>query len=469
MTTAKEALKIIEEAGAKYLDLRFTDVKGKMQHLTMDGTYVDEDLLNDGTFFDGSSIAGWKAINESDMVLKPDLSTLVMDPFTAQPTMIVFCDILDAVTKEPYERDPRGTAKKAEEYVKSSGIGDTIFIGPEPEFFVFDDVRFTVEMNKSSFEIDSSEGPYNSDTKYESGNLGHRPGIKGGYFPVPPVDSAQDMRGEYLKALKDMGVKVEKHHHEVAPSQHELGMYFGTLTDMADNVQLYKYAVQMVTHSFGKTATFMPKPIKGDNGSGLHVHQSIWKDGKPLFAGDGYAGLSDLALYYIGGIIKHGKALNAFTNASTNSYKRLIPGFEAPVILVYSARNRSAACRIPVSDSPKGKRVEVRFPDPTANPYLAFAAMVMAGMDGIKNKIHPGEATDGDLYELPEAEVAKLPTVCGSLREALESLDSDRAFLTEAGVFTDDQIDGYIELKMQEVYDLEHSPHPIEFKNYFSV
>ena len=324
-------------------------------------------------------------------------------------------------------------------------------------------------MNETSFSIDSSEGPYNSGKTYDNGNMGHRPGVKGGYFPVPPVDSAQDMRSEYLKAMKDMGIKVEKHHHEVAPSQHELGMYFGTLVDQADNLQLYKYAVHMVSHSIGKTATFMPKPVKGDNGTGMHTHQSIWKNGEPLFAGDKYAGLSDMALNYIGGIIKHGKALNAFTNASTNSYKRLIPGFEAPVILVYSARNRSASCRIPVSNSPKGKRVEVRFPDPSANPYLAFSAMLMAGMDGIKNKIDPGKAADGDLYELSDAEVKKLPTVCGSLREALDCVDKDRGFLTEGGVFTDDQIDGYIELKMEEVYDLEHSPHPIEFKNYFSV
>ena len=468
MTTAIEALKIISESGAKYLDLRFTDVKGKLQHLTMDGTMVDEDLLNDGTFFDGSSIAGWKAINESDMVLRPDLSTLVMDPFTAQPTMIVFCDILDAVTKEPYDRDPRGTAKKAEEYVKSSGIGDTVYIGPEPEFFVFDDVRFTVEMNKSSFQIDSTEGPYNSDTKYESGNLGHRPGIKGGYFPVPPVDSSQDIRTEFLEELKNLGLKMEKHHHEVAPSQHELGMLFDTLLKQGDGVQLYKYGVHMVANSFGKTATFMPKPVKGDNGSGLHVHQSIWKDGKPLFAGDGYAGLSELALYYIGGIIKHGKALNAFTNASTNSYKRLIPGFEAPVILVYSARNRSAACRIPVSDSPKGKRVEVRFPDPTANPYLAFAAMVMAGMDGIKNKIHPGDPMDKNLYDLSPNDLKNVPTVAASLSEALAALDKDRKFLTEGGVFTDEQIDAYIELKKEEAHRVDYPPHPVEFDMYYS-
>ena len=469
MSNANNVLKSIKDGGVKYLDLRFTDPRGKWQHLTIDGTVVDEDLLNNGVYFDGSSIAGWKAINESDMILMPDLSTTVMDPFTAQPTMMVFCDILDAVTKDPYGRDPRGTAKKAEAFVKSSGIGDTIYMGPEVEFFVFDDVKYSVEMNKSMFTIDSIEGPYNTDRNYESGNLGHRPGIKGGYFPVPPVDSAQDIRTEFLEELKNLGLKMEKHHHEVAPSQHELGVVFDTLLKQGDNMQLYKYGVHMVANSFGKTATFMPKPVKGDNGTGMHTHQSIWKDGKPLFAGDKYAGLSDMALNYIGGIIKHGKALNAFTNASTNSYKRLIPGFEAPVILVYSARNRSASCRIPVTDSPKGKRVEVRFPDPSANPYLAFSAMLMAGLDGIKNKIDPGEAADEDLYELPEEEVRQLPTVCGSLREALQSVDGDRSFLTEEGVFTDDQIDAYIDLKMEEVYDLEHSPHPIEFRNYHSV
>ncbi len=469
MGTANEVLKKFKNGEVKYLDMRFTDPKGKLQHLTMDGTAVDDDLLNSGVFFDGSSISGWKAINESDMVLKPDLSTTVMDPFTAQPTLIVFCDVLDAVSKEPYERDPRGTARKAEEYVRASGIGDTIYMGPEAEFFIFDDVKFQVDMNKSMFEIDSTEGPYNSGRSYESGNLAHRPDVKGGYFPVPPVDSAQDIRTEFLEELKNLGLKMEKHHHEVAPSQHELGLKFDTLLKQGDAMQLYKYGVHMVANAFGKTATFMPKPVKGDNGTGMHTHQSIWKNGEPLFAGDKYAGLSEMALHYIGGIIKHGRALNAFTNASTNSYKRLIPGFEAPVILVYSARNRSASCRIPVSDNPRGKRVEVRFPDPSANPYLAFSAMLMAGMDGIKNKIDPGNAADEDLYELPEAEVKKLPTVCGSLREALEAVDEDRAFLTEGGVFTDDQIDAYIDLKMEDVYDLEHSPHPIEYKNYFSV
>ncbi len=434
----------------------------------MDSTVVDEEMLNKGVFFDGSSIAGWKAINESDMILKPDLNRKIIDPYTSHNTLILFCDILDAVKKDSYERDPRGIAKKAETYLKSTGIGDKAYFGPEPEFFVFDDVRYKNDMNETSFAIDSIEGPYNTGRKYENGNMGHRPGVKGGYFPVPPVDSAQDMRGEYLKGLRDVGVKVEKHHHEVAPSQHELGMYFGTLVQQADNIQLYKYVVQMVTHSFGKTATFMPKPVKGDNGSGMHVHQSIWKGNKAIFSGNKYAGLSDTALHYIGGILKHAKAINAFSNAATNSYKRLIPGFEAPVLLVYSARNRSASCRIPITLSKKAARCEIRFPDGASNPYLSFAAMLMAGIDGIKKKINPGKPLDEDLYALPESKVKSIPTVCGSLREAMESLDRGRNFLTQNSVFTDDQIDSYIALKFEEIYKLEHTPHPMEFEMYYS-
>ncbi len=414
----------------------------------MDATIVDDQMLNDGVFFDGSSIAGWKAINESDMILKPDLARKVIDPFTSHNTLVLFCDILDAVTKVSYERDPRGIAKKAEAYLKSTGIGDKAYFGPEPEFFVFDDVRYKNDMNETSFSIDSIEGPYNTGRKYENGNMGHRPGIKGGYFPVPPVDSAQDMRGEYLKGLRDVGIKVEKHHHEVAPSQHELGMYFSTLVDQADNVQLYKYIVHMVSHSFGKTATFMPKPVKGDNGSGMHTHQSIWKGKTPVFSGDKYAGLSTTALHYIGGILKHAKAINAFSNATTNSYKRLIPGFEAPVLLAYSARNRSASCRIPITLSKNGARCEVRFPDGAGNPYLTFSAMLMAGLDGIKNKIDPGKPLDEDLYALPESKVKNIPTVCGSLREAMESLDRDRGFLKQGGVFSDDQIDAFYSIKI---------------------
>jgi len=466
--SASNVLKLMKEKEIEYVDLRFTDPRGKLQHVTMDGKVVDEEMLNTGVYFDGSSIAGWKAINESDMILKPDLERQVVDPFTSHNTLILFCDVLDAVKKDPYERDPRSTAKKAEAYLKKSGIGDKANFGPEAEFFVFDDVRYKNDMNETGFVIDSSEGPYNTGKKYENGNMGHRPGIKGGYFPVPPVDAAQDMRSEFLKVLKDMGIKAEKHHHEVAPSQHELGMVYDTLTTQADNLQLYKYGVHMVAHSFGKTATFMPKPVKGDNGSGMHVHQSLWKGNTALFSGDKYAGLSDTALHYIGGILKHAKAINGLTNGITNSYKRLIPGFEAPVLLVYSARNRSASCRIPIVTNKKATRCEVRFPDAASNPYLSFAAMLMAGIDGIKNKIDPGKPLDKDLYALDESEVKKIPTVCGSLREAMENLDRDRKFLTQGGVFTDDQIDAYIALKFEEIYKLEHTPHPIEFDMYYS-
>ena len=466
--SARDVLKQIKSKNVEYVDLRFTDPRGKLQHLTMDKTIVDEGMLNDGVFFDGSSIAGWKAINESDMILKPDLSRTVMDPYTSHNTMILFCDILDAVKKDPYERDPRGIAKKAEAYLKKTGIGDKAYFGPEPEFFVFDDVKIKNDMNETGFSIDSSEGPYNSGKSYDNGNMGHRPGIKGGYFPVPPVDSAQDLRSEMVMSLVDMGVPMEKHHHEVAPSQHELGLKFGTLIDTADNVQLYKYAVHNVAHSFGQTATFMPKPVAGDNGTGMHTHQSIWKNGKPVFAGGEYSGLSETCLHYIGGIIKHAKAINCFTNPSTNSYKRLIPGFEAPVLLAYSARNRSASCRIPITLSKKAARCEIRFGDAAGNPYLTFAAMLMAGLDGIKNKIDPGKSFDKDLYALSEDEVKKIPTVCGSLREAMESLDKDRDFLKQGNVFTDDQIDAYIALKFEEIHNFEHTPHPIEFDMYYS-
>ena len=468
MANANEVMRTIRDKDVKYVDLRFTDPKGKMQHVTFDPALIDADFFSDGTMFDGSSISGWKAINESDMTLMPDPSTMTFDPFTAQTTMVLTCDVLEPSTGEPYSRDPRGVAKKAEAYLKQTGIGDTAYFGPEPEFFVFDDVRFSAEQNKTGFEIDSTEGPYNSATEYETGNLGHRPGPKGGYFPVSPVDSGQDIRSEMLTVMKEMGVTVEKHHHEVAPSQHELGMKFNTLVNVADHVQIYKYCVQMVAQAYGKTATFMPKPVYGDNGSGMHTHQSIWKGGNPLFAGSGYADLSETCLYYIGGIIKHAKAINAFTNPSTNSYKRLVPGFEAPVLLAYSARNRSASCRIPFAPGPKGKRIEIRFPDALANPYLAFSAMLMAGLDGIENKIHPGDPMDKDLYDLPPEELADVPTVCGSLREALESLDADRAFLTKGNVFTEDQIDGFLELKWEDVFRFEQTPHPVEYSMYYS-
>ncbi|KJS39052.1 MAG: glutamine synthetase [Rhodospirillaceae bacterium BRH_c57] len=468
MSDVKTVLDMIKENDVKYVDFRFTDPKGKWQHTAQHVSTVDEDLLTEGVMFDGSSIAGWKEINESDMILMPDLSTAVMDPFTAQPQLIIFCDIVDPATGQPYERDPRSIAKRALTHMQSTGVADTAYFGPEAEFFVFDDVRYSVEMNKVSFELDSEEAPWSSGKMLDEGNWAHRPNVKGGYFPVPPVDSGTDLRAEMVSVMMEMGLPMEKHHHEVAPSQHELGAKFGTLMQAADWMQIYKYVVHMVAHSYGKTATFMPKPLMGDNGSGMHVHMSLWKEGKPLFAGSGYADLSETALYYIGGVIKHAKALNAFTNPSTNSYKRLIPGFEAPVLLAYSARNRSASCRIPYVASPKGKRVEVRFPDSTANPYLAFSAMMMAGLDGIENKIHPGDPMDKNLYDLPAEELAGVPTVCASLREALESLRADCDFLKKGDVFTQDMIDGYIALKWEEVYNFEHCPHPVEYKMYYS-
>lgn len=468
MKNAKEVLKAIKDNDVKYVDFRFTDPRGKWQHVTFDISMIDEEIFAEGTMFDGSSIAGWKAINESDMLLMPDPSTACIDPFFSASTMVINCDVLEPATGEPYGRDPRGMAKKAEAYLKSTGIGDTVYVGPEAEFFVFDDVKFSADPYNTGFKLDSVELPINGQTEYEGGNLGHRIAIKGGYFPVPPQDSAQDMRGEMLAAMAAMGAKVEKHHHEVASAQHELGLKFDTLTHMADTMQVYKYAIHNVAQSYGKTATFMPKPVYGDNGSGMHVHLSIWKNGKPLFAGNKYADLSQECLWFIGGVIKHAKALNAFTNPSTNSYKRLVPGYEAPVLLAYSARNRSASCRIPWTTSPKAKRVEVRFPDPMANPYLAFAALTMAGLDGILNKIDPGPAMDKDLYDLPPRELKKIPTVCGSLREALDSLKKDSAFLKAGGVFTDDFIESYIELKMQDVARFEMTPHPVEFSMYYS-
>ena len=469
MADTKKVQDLIKKHDVKYVDFRFTDPRGKWQHTAQHISTIDDAMLTDGIMFDGSSIAGWKDISQSDMQLVPDLDTAVMDPFAAQPQLIVFCDCIEPMTGQPYSRDPRSVAKRAEAYLKQSGVGDTAVFGPELEFFVFDDVKFIVSMNHVSHYIDEEEGPYNTNKSYDGGNSGHRPPVKGGYFPVAPVDSMSDLRAEMVTVLADMGVTVEKHHHEVAPSQNELGIKFDTIIKSADNIQLYKYVVHNVAHSYGKTATFMPKPIIGDNGSGMHVHQSIWKTGKPLFAGSGYSDLSELALYYIGGIIKHAKAINAFTNPTTNSYKRLIPGFEAPVLLAYSARNRSASCRIPFASSPKGKRVEVRFPDPAANPYLGFTAMLMAGLDGVANKIHPGDPMDKNLYELPPEELKNVPTVCHSLREAVGSLDADRDFLKRGDAFADDQIDGYIALKWEEIYKFEHTPHPIEFAMYYSV
>ena len=465
--SAEKVLKRIKDENINFVDLRFTDPRGKMQHVTFHSDLVDEDLFEDGTMFDGSSIGGWKDINESDMVLMPDPSTAKMDPFYQQDTLTLFCDILEPDTNEAYNRDPRGTAKAAETYMKSAKVGDKVYFGPEAEFFVFDDVRWNTDQNITGYEIDSSELPQNTGTRYAGGNMGHRPGPKGGYFPVPPIDSAQDMRSEMLSIMDELNLRPEKHHHEVAPAQHELGMKFSTLLEMGDNMQLYKYIVHNVAHAYGKTATFMPKPMWNDNGTGMHVHMSIWKDEKPLFAGNEYAGLSKQCLYYIGGVIKHARAINAFANASTNSYKRLVPGFEAPVMLAYSSRNRSASIRIPWCASPAGKRLEVRFPDPAGNPYLTYTALLMAGLDGIKNKIDPGDPMDKDLYDLPPAEAAQIPQVCGSLREALQALDSDRDFLKAGGVFDDDQIDAYIDLKMEEVHRVDMHPHPVEFDLYY--
>ncbi|WP_273756825.1 type I glutamate--ammonia ligase [Bartonella sp. MM73XJBT] len=469
MTTASDIIKQIADNEIRFVDLRFTDPQGKLHHVTMDISEINEDAFSDGVMFDGSSIAGWKTINESDMILIPDPETAHIDPFFAQSTLAIFCDVLDPVSEEFYRRDPRSIAKRAEAYMKYLGIGDTINIGPEAEFFIFDDVRYKTTPYNTGFQLDSSELPSNDDTEYETGNLGHRPRMKGGYLPVPPIDSCQDMRSEMLTALKDMGVRVEKHHHEVAAGQHELGIRFDTLVREADKMQIFKYVVHQIANSYGKTATFMPKPVFGDNGSGMHVHMSIWKDSKPIFAGNDYAGLSETCLFFIGGIIKHAKAINAFTNPSTNSYKRLVPGYEAPVLLAYSARNRSASCRIPMSRSPNSKRVEIRFPDPAANPYLAFSALLMAGLDGIKNKIHPGQAMDKDLYDLPLKELKEIPTVSASLREALEALDKDRNFLKAGDVFDDDQINSFIQIKMQEILRYETTPHPVEFDMYYSV
>jgi glutamine synthetase len=470
MSAAKDVLKLMKDKEVKFVDLRFTDTRGKEQHVSLPASVVDEDMFTDGKMFDGSSIAGWKGINESDMVLMPEAGTAVLDPFSDENTLIIRCDILEPNTMQGYERDPRSVAKRAEAYLKSTGIADTAFFGPEPEFFIFDDIRWGADMSGCFYKVDSQEADWNSERVYSDGNMGHRPGIKGGYFPVPPVDSLNDIRAAMCLALEEMGVEVEVHHHEVATAgQCEIGTKFDTLTKRADKTMILKYVIHNVAHAYGKTATFMPKPLVGDNGSGMHVHQSLGKDGKNLFAGDKYAGLSDIALYYIGGIIKHARALNAICNPTTNSYKRLVPGFEAPVMLAYSARNRSASIRIPWVSSPKGRRIEVRFPDPMANPYMAFAAMMMAGLDGIQNKIHPGDAMDKDLYDLPAEEAKAIPTVCHALDMSLDYLDKDREFLTRGGVFTDDLIEAYIALKMEEVTRMRMTTHPIEYDMYYSL
>ena len=459
--SVENVLSLIQENEVKFIDLRFTDTKGKEQHISIPSHQIDADFFEDGKMFDGSSVAGWKGINESDMVMMPDAASAVLDPFTADPTLNIRCDILEPATMQGYDRDPRSIAKRSEEYLRATGIADTVLVGPEPEFFLFDDVKFSTDMSGSFFKIDDVEAAWNTGADFEGGNKGHRPGVKGGYFPVAPVDSSQDIRSAMCLVMEEMGLVVEAHHHEVATAgQNEIATRFNTLTNKADETQIYKYVVHNVAHAFGKTATFMPKPLAGDNGSGMHVHMSLNKDGQNLFAGDKYGGLSEMALYYIGGIIKHARAINAFANPATNSYKRLVPGFEAPVMLAYSARNRSASIRIPVVPSPKARRIELRFGDPAANPYLAYSAMLMAGLDGIKNKIHPGEAMDKDLYDLPAEEAAEIPTVAESLDIALKALDADREFLTAGGVFSDDFITSYIDLKAQDVEKTEHGGTP---------
>jgi len=470
MPTPHEVMKMVADNEVKFVDFRFTDTRGKEQHVTVPVSHFDEDKFESGHAFDGSSIAGWKGIEASDMLLMPDPNTAVLDPFREEATLNLTCDVVEPSDGKGYDRDPRSIAKRAEAYLKSTGMGDTAYFGPEPEFFIFDGVTWNVDMSGCSVKIKSEEASWSTGIEYEGGNLAHRPAVKGGYFPVPPIDSFQDIRSEMCLILEQMGVPVEVHHHEVAGAgQCEIGTKFSTLTQRADWTQILKYVVQNVAASYGKTATFMPKPVVGDNGSGMHCHQSVWKDGQNLFAGNGYAGLSEFALYYIGGIIKHARALNAITNPGTNSYKRLVPGFEAPVKLAYSARNRSASIRIPHVSSPKARRIEVRFPDPTANPYMAFAAMLMAGLDGVMNKIHPGEAADKNLYDLPPEEDKKIPTVCSSLDQALEALDKDREFLTRGGVFSNDMINAFIDLKMEEVTRFRMTTHPVEFDMYYSL
>jgi len=468
--SSADILKLIKEKNVKFIDLRFSDTRGKEQHVTVPSHVVDEDFFEEGKMFDGSSISGWKGINESDMILMPDVPTAVLDIFSEEATLNLRCDVVEPMTMQGYDRCPRSAAKRAEAYMRSTGIADEAFFGPENEFFVFDDVKWASGMQGAFYSVESQEAEWHSAKDYEDGNIGHRPGIKGGYFPVPPVDSLHDIRSAMCLALEEMGLVTEVHHHEVATAgQGEIGVKFDSLVNKGDGVQILKYVVMNVAHSYGKTATFMPKPLVDDNGNGAHVHQSLFKGGENLFSGDGYGGLSDTALYYIGGVLQHAKAINAFTNATTNSYKRLVPGFEAPTFLAYSARNRSASIRIPYEANPKGRRVEVRFPDSTGNPYFAFTAMLMAGLDGIQNKIHPGDAMDKDLYDLSPEEEAELPTVCFSLDQALEELDRDRTFLKAGGVLSDDLIDAYIELKSEDVTLLRKSTHPVEFDMYYSL
>jgi glutamine synthetase type I len=470
MATAADVLKMIKDNEVKFVDLRFTDTRGKEQHVSVPVSAFGEHKFSDGHYFDGSSIAGWKGIEASDMVLLPDPDTVRMDPFTDEPTLLITCDVIEPSDGKGYDRDPRSIAKRGEAYLKSTGIADTAYFGPEPEFFVFDSVTWKIEMGQAFYKIKSEEAPWSSGEEFEGGNMGHRAPIKGGYFPVPPVDSLQDIRSAMVLAMQEMGVECEVHHHEVgAMGQNEIGTKFNSLVKRADWMMIYKYAVHNVAHSYGKTATFMPKPVVGDNGSGMHVHQSLAKGGQNLFTGNGYAGLSDLALHYIGGIIKHAKALNAITCPGTNSYKRLVPGFEAPINLAYSSRNRSAAVRVPLVANPKARRIEVRFPDPTCNPYLAFTAMMMAGLDGIQNKIKPGDPIDKNLYDLPPEIAARVPKVCASLEQALEELENDHEFLTRGGVFSKDMLHAYMALKEEELTAFRMQTHPLEFQLYYSL
>ena len=467
---SNKLLDLIKSSNAKWVDFRFTDTRGKEQHISFPAHSVDEEVMEDGKMFDGSSIAGWKGIEASDMILRPDPETAFVDPFFDAVTVVVTCDIIEPSTLQGYDRDPRSIARRAEEYLKSTGIGDTAYFGPEPEFFVFDDVKWSVDMSGVSHKITAEEAAWSTNETYEWGNMAHRPRVKGGYFPVPPIDSSHDMRSVMCERIEEIvgEGRVEVHHHEVASCQSEIGVAFNTMVRKADEVQQLKYVVHNVAHQFGKTATFMPKPIVGDNGSGMHVHMSISKDGVNTFSGDEYAGLSETALYFVGGIIKHARALNAITNPSTNSYKRLVPHYEAPIKLAYSASNRSASIRIPHVSSPKAVRVEARFPDPTANPYLAFAALLMAGLDGIQNKMHPGEAADKNLYDLPPEEEAQIPTVAESLDVALQALKDDHEFLLKGDVFTKDMLEGFIALKEEEVQRLNVTVHPVEFDMYYS-
>jgi glutamine synthetase len=468
MTDFNHYSKFVKEKDVKYVDFRFTNIRGGWHHITYAITAIDEQLLKTGIMFDGSSVAGWKSIHESDMILLPDFSSMHLDPFAAQPTLNIICDVIEPSTNQPYICDPRFVAKSAEAHLKRSGIADTLYVGPEAEFFVFDNVRFDSTPYRQLAQFHSDETPSLNGKKMEEGNHAYRPDSKGAYCASNPTDAAHDMRAEMLSVMGDMGLDIEKHHHEVSPGQHELGFKYTTLVRSADWLQMYKYVVRNVANSYGKTATFMPKPIKGENGSGMHVHQSLWKNGQPLFAGNGYAGLSETALFYIGGVIKHARALNAFTNSSTNSYKRLVPGYEAPVLMAYSARNRSAACRIPYTTNPKGKRVEMRFPDGLSNPYLAFAAIMMAGLDGVKNKINPGAALDANLYELPAQQLQQIPSVCTNLREAIAALKADHQFLLDGNVFSKELINSYVQLKLDECQTYDMTPHPVEFKMYYS-